>query len=91
MTQAPPNDHTIKQSLKSPTDSVIPHPALDVDLLTDFEQGGGNNVTGLQFSSFTCVHAEFAQHTDATTVLESLFAPSIRPDARLSCPGRPRK
>lgn len=36
MTQAPPHDHklhdhTIKGAFKSPTDSVIPHPALDVE------------------------------------------------------------
>jgi choline/carnitine/betaine transport len=38
VTQAPPHDHTIKQSLKSPTDSVIPHPALDVEPSAESER-----------------------------------------------------
>ncbi len=38
MTQAPPNDHTLTQSLKSPTDTVIPHPALDVEPSAESER-----------------------------------------------------
>jgi hypothetical protein len=36
--------------------------ALNVDLLTDFEQRSGDNVTGFQFGSFASIYAEFAQH-----------------------------
>ncbi|CUI06795.1 hypothetical protein BN2497_8367 [Janthinobacterium sp. CG23_2] len=35
---------------------------MDVDLLTDFEQGSGDNIASFQFGCFTSVDAEFAQH-----------------------------
>jgi hypothetical protein len=36
--------------------------ALHVDLLTDFEQRGGDDVASFQFGSFSGIDAEFFQH-----------------------------